>query len=91
MLEIEYLLKVLVFQNLEETLTKNVRDLDSFKLIMTTITVVLRMAVSAEIKFRSYQETYYTIGCHDLPVSTSPDLPSPSNFSSNRSTRKTLY
>lgn len=52
----------------DDIMSKNVKDLDSFKLIMTTITEILRMSVAAELKYSRYQETFYTIQCHNLPV-----------------------
>lgn len=53
---------------LEEVMQKNVRDLESFKLIMTTITQILRMAVSSELRYTKFQETFQIINSHNLYV-----------------------
>lgn len=45
-----------------------VKDLESFKLVMTTITNILRMSVAAELQYHTFKETFYTLHAYDLPV-----------------------
>lgn len=57
-----------VLTNFKEKMNLVVKDLDTFKIVMTTITQILRMAVQAELQYVEFQEAFYTIKTHDLPV-----------------------
>lgn len=57
-----------VSQDLKNKVNLKVTDLDAFKLVMTTITNILHMSVSAELQYLQFQETFHILRGHQLPV-----------------------
>ncbi|KAF2892470.1 hypothetical protein ILUMI_13689 [Ignelater luminosus] len=54
---------------LRTIVNQTIKGLELFKAIMQAISTILRMNISAELEYLSYQETYQTLRQHEIPFS----------------------
>ena len=57
-------------QKLENDVQIKIENLEGFKFVLTTITTITRMSITAELTYRDVQERYRTLKGHKVSVST---------------------
>jgi len=58
-----------IFQELSKNLQTTTHDLESFKLVLQTITDVVKTNVSAELMYLEVAQRFKTMRLHDIEVS----------------------
>jgi hypothetical protein len=57
-----------MLQKLDSDVRKQIDDLEGFKFVLTVISTIIRMSVTAELTCRELQERYHVLSEHKVPV-----------------------